>query len=289
MDGSTLAQFQFEVARDKGFFKDEGITATFQQLAGPLNTAQVVSGQINYALSNSSQLDPATAQGAPLRMLAVWGTKTTIDLVGAKGIDTLEKLRNGTISTPSASSQHEVWTKQILKDKGNGLLESIKFNHVNASSSSAQLALLQSGQIQGSVVSIDNVYHLGPDYPLIYDFASEASPFFTIGQGLATQLPYAQSHADQTRAVIRALTKAAEYMKTNEDGSWAFIGRIWNLQEPEARKVWKAMSVVWTTNPIPNQQQLDNSLALDKLASPDMANVSMDQYKANYLDFSYVK
>lgn len=289
MDGSTFSEYLFDVAQERGFLQQEGLTATFAQLAGNLNTSEVVNGQIDYALNTSTQTDPAIAGGAPLRTYAVWATRTTIDLVGRPGIDGLDKLRGATIVTPGPTSPHEVWSKQLLQQKGGGLLESVKFDHVNASTSSSQIAIMTSGQVTAGVFSIDNLFKLPPDYPLIYDFASESSPFISVGAGLVGLSPYVQSHPDQTRAVIRAMTKAANYMVTNEAGSAPFIAKIWALKDDQAAKVWKAMSIAWTGNPLPSEQQFQNSLELDKVANPKMANLTLDQYKANYFDFSYAQ
>lgn len=288
-DGSTLGQYLFEVAQNRGFFEQEGLTGTFSQLATNANTAEVVSGHISYTFNAGAQTDSAVAQGASLRTYAVWGVRTTIDLVGQPGLDSLDKLRGGTIVTPGPTTPHEVWTKQLLQQRSPDLLASVKFDHVNATASSSQIALLTSGQVTAGVFSIDNLFKLPANYPVIYDFASESSPFISIGQGLTAQPAYVQSHADQTKAVIRALSKAANYMTTNEAGSAPFIAKIWALNDAQASEVWKAMSIAWTGNPVPSEQQLENALSLDKVVIPKMANLTLDQYKANYFDFSYAQ
>lgn len=289
MDGSSFSQLLYEVAQNRGFFQREGLTATYQQLAGNLNTAQVISGDINYELGVASQVDPAIAEGAPLRWYGVWANKTTINLVGRPGVDTVQKLRDGTILTPGPNTPHEVWTKQLLRDTGGGLAESVKFDHVNSANSSGMIALLTSGQVAAAVLSVDSLFNVPSGYPLIYDFASPSTPFVSIGAALATRTAYAQSHPDQVKAVARALSGAAAYLVANQDGSLPFIEKIYGLKEGDAATVWKSLSAAFTSNPVPTEQQYANALNLDKIANPKMANLTLERYKADYFDLSYTK
>jgi len=80
------------VAKDAGFFQQEGLTVEMIVMAAAMNIKVLLSGDIQYATTVGSAV-VASVRGINVRTVMAFVDKPLLDLVGAPGINSIRELK----------------------------------------------------------------------------------------------------------------------------------------------------------------------------------------------------
>src|SRR5438067_932383 len=132
------------VAREKGFFGEEGLELESPVMGSNTALAGLVSGSVDYASAGSGVR--AAMQGAPVKAIMYYYNTTLFELVVAPEVQSIENLRGKALGTSSRGSTEEVTAGVLLRQTGLDPAQDVTFVVVPANS---QLQSLLAGSIQG--------------------------------------------------------------------------------------------------------------------------------------------
>jgi NitT/TauT family transport system substrate-binding protein len=210
------------VAREKGFFREEGLETESPVMGSNTALAGLVSGTVDYASAGSGVR--AAMQGAPVKAIMYYYNTTLFELVVAPEVQTVEDLRGKAVGTSSRGSTEEVTAGVMLRQAGLDPAQDVTFVVVPANS---QLQSLLAGSIQAmminpdlSAVAVQNglrvlktVQEVGRAMP---------APF----SGFVAADEAMQKHPEQVRAWLRANVKGIRFVRENPAEAAAIIARV---------------------------------------------------------------
>ena len=92
----SLAEIPFNVAKLKGFYREEGLDVDIILIRGALGVQALVGGSVDYS-SSSGSVVAAGVRGLGVRLLMVLSSKPQFDLVSRAEIRSIPQLKGKTI------------------------------------------------------------------------------------------------------------------------------------------------------------------------------------------------
>lgn len=208
------------VADKQGFFEDEGLDATvevFPTSATPL----VMSGQVDFGITATSQVDQQRSNNVPIKMVAGLDYVDGKDSSQAGGlvvqddsaIRSASDLAGKTVALPGVKNGPELVMRKWLNLKGVDP-STVKFVSLTLPD---QIAALKAGDVDAALEFEPFLAKSQQEgnRVLAYPYA-EATPDVT-GVVLFASDKYLQSHPDIAAKVVRALDKASAYANAHPD------------------------------------------------------------------------
>ena len=220
----TIAQFghvfvylPIYVAKNKGFFRDEGLDVTYVSTGGDEKTwAAVTSGSAQFGVADPTFVAIAREKGDDSGKIIA----SIIDGVPFWGVS---KKELGQINDPKGLNGYKIATYPAPSTNFALMRRLIKQYHLNSQiiqgAFGTLLAMLQNDQadiamVLEPTVSLSTVkqgYHVVFSYKNIYgDFALT---------GLSTTTAYIKAHPDICQKVVNALQRAYDFVYSNLDGA----------------------------------------------------------------------
>jgi len=147
MKGITSIGFWFGNA--KGFFSRAGITLTLVDVKDPIPA--LVSGDLDMAEANTSQVITACSRGAKIKMVSsLYRTRAGWLLVGGKGINSIAELKGKTVGIGTKGSGLDISVRETLVQNGLDPNKDVTLS-VNGRHQQAY-ASLESGQVAATII-----------------------------------------------------------------------------------------------------------------------------------------
>ena len=109
---STL-DMPFFVARERGFFREEGLDAELILMKANLTVPAMLGGSIDFGTATGTGVS-AAVNGADVRVVLALTDKPSFDLVALPSIKSVQELRGKRIGTSGVGSLTEILARQIL-------------------------------------------------------------------------------------------------------------------------------------------------------------------------------
>jgi ABC-type nitrate/sulfonate/bicarbonate transport system substrate-binding protein len=113
----SLAEIPFNVAKLKGFYREEGLDVDIILIRGALGVQALVGGSVDYS-SSSGSVVAAGVRGLGVRLLMVLSSKPQFDLVSRPEIRSIPQLKGKTIGISSRGGAVDLLTQLILTQNG---------------------------------------------------------------------------------------------------------------------------------------------------------------------------
>ena len=236
---------------EKGFFKEQGIDLQIKSsAAGDEGIKQVAAGQADFAFSGQPRHIMHVAKGMPLTHIATIFDHSMegIATMGKKGdIRTLADLKGKKIGHASTGTGFTMVALRAILEKHNIKPEEVTFVQVGNGIAQSLLS--------GRVDAVANV-QLTYEFPDIQRFNPDAA-VYTHGQAgipeYDSSIIVANSkklNADLVKRFVKALTKAANYVRDHSDEAWTiFANHKPELDTPTNKKSWELVVPHFTRNP----------------------------------------
>lgn len=196
------------IGLEKGYFADEGIDLVVEPGRGSATTA-VMLGEANYDIAhiNTTNAAVAISKGIPIKVIAVYQTKTASSFIGvadrvdlSSGVEAIKSYRIG--STPGGSDQLGLRIFRAL----NGLSES-DLNVVTMDGPSKQAALLSESidLISGDGFAYAAIIRSKGLEPVVFALSDYGVPL--LGFGYSVNTKFAAEHPDAVKGFLRAMKR----------------------------------------------------------------------------------
>jgi NitT/TauT family transport system substrate-binding protein len=217
---------------DKGIFKKYQLDVEPIDIFGPAKSQEAMTaGSIDFELGSGSELIYVAKGTKELAVASIVGPPTLVDLVVRKDspIKTVADLRGKTVSIISVGSLTEWLARELSRRQGWGS-DGIKVQAVG--SAAAQSAMLQTGQVDASIIEISSARILadkGEARRLIS--GRDIAPNF-ITHAIFASRAMIDTKPDVVKRFLAAWFETQTYMKTHKADGVAII--VKRLQIPES-------------------------------------------------------
>lgn len=256
---SGITSIEFFIAKDKGFFHDEGLEPELVQMAANTAIAAGITGDL-VGLSSIGSAIRAIQRGAPLRTVSVSLRRPLFWLISRPEYKSVKELKGKVLGIVTFSgSQHTAARKLIALG---GLDPDKDISTIQAGEEARQLQALVSNAIQASAISPPWVL-LGRDKYKMNILDSSIEKFASIQNGLAVSIKTLNERPDLVRKLLRAKGRAARYYEQNEREVSEMLARMWNTDVATALESYRMSKPAFTVTGIPTDDEIKEYLALD--------------------------
>ena len=265
---SGITSIEFFIAKEKGFFREEGLEPQLVQMSANAAIAAGITGDL-IGLSSIGSAIRAIQRGAPLKALSVTLRRPLFWLIARPEYKSVKDLKGKIMGIVTfGGSQHTAARKLIALG---GLDPEKDITAIQVGEEARQLQALATNAIQVSAISPPWVL-IGRDKFQMNILDSAIDKFASIQNGLAVHAKTLQEKPDLVKKILRAKAKAGRFFDQNEKEVSQMLAKMWNTDVPIALESYRMSKPAFTGSGIPSDEEIKEYLALDaqilKLAAP---------------------
>lgn len=275
----TITAMPFYVAKEHGFFQQEGLTADMVVMPASLNIKVLLAGDIQYAATIGSAV-AASIRGINVRTVMLFVDRPLQDLVAGTGIKSIAELRGKTVALSSRGGLQDIIMRRMLAQSK---IDPSQVTMVTIPGQMALIAAVKTGRVAAAL--------LNPPY----NFLAYREGLNNIGfsgdyvrlpsTGIATLGETLDKSPDQVRRLTRAIARARAFAKENKAKIMPTIKRALRIDDEELlSKIYDQHKLVETAD-----GRVDASLIADTIRDARQTEKIDKEIPANQVfDFSYL-
>jgi len=275
----TVTMLPLPVAKDRGFFQQEGLNVDFVLMPAALNIKVLLSGDIQYATTITAGV-VANIRGVNTRVIMCFVDRVLLDLVSTPEINSITDLKGKLLGISSRGGLHDVTMRRIFAQSG---MDPSQATFITVGGQGAMLASLQSKRIAAGLL---NPPHNFLAYREGLKHLGFAGNFVRIpSTGVVTMRETLERSPDQVRRMLRALARARAFAKENKPATVAILKRFVQLNDDElVGKIYDYHKRAETLD-----GRVDPALAADTIRDSLQAEAIAKEIPVNQVfDFSYL-
>jgi len=275
----TVTMLPLPVAKDRGFFQQEGLNVDFVLMPAALNIKVLLSGDIQYATTITAGV-VANIRGVNTRVIMCFVDRVLLDLVSTPEINSITDLKGKLLGISSRGGLHDVTMRRIFTQSG---MDPSQATFITVGGQGAMLASLQSKRIAAGLL---NPPHNFLAYREGLKNLGFAGNFVRIpSTGIVTMRETLERSPDQVRRMLRALARARAFAKENKAATVAILKRFVQLNDEElVAKIYDYHKRAETPD-----GRVDATLAADTIRDSLQAEAIAKEIPVNQVfDFSYL-
>jgi ABC-type nitrate/sulfonate/bicarbonate transport system substrate-binding protein len=275
----TVTMLPLPVAKDRGFFQQEGLNVDFVLMPAALNIKVLLSGDIQYATTITAGV-VANIRGVNTRVIMSFVDRVLLDLVAIPEIGSISDLKGKLLGISSRGGLHDVTMRRIFAQSG---MDPSQATFITVGGQGAMLASLQSKRIAAGLL---NPPHNFLAYREGLKNLAFAGNFVRIpSTGIVTMRETLERSPDQVRRMLRALARARAFTKENKAATVAILKRFVQLNDDElVGKIYDYHRRAETPD-----GRVDPALAADTIRDSLQAEAIAKEVPVNQVfDFSYL-
>jgi ABC-type nitrate/sulfonate/bicarbonate transport system substrate-binding protein len=207
----SSTQLPHYVGLKGGFFEEEGIRLTLQQMPTPAGIAAMMDGQVGYSTSGASIIR-AAASGRPVRLIAGGKNFPDWQLFVQPGINSVQDLRGKRLGVLQPTGAATLVTFDILANYG---VAKAEVEAINLQSTQGVFAGLVAKQVDGGLVSPPyTVYARREGLRFLLRSADEVQ---VLQGGLGTSVQRLRERPDEVEAMLRGLVRSTRAIFDNRE------------------------------------------------------------------------
>jgi ABC-type nitrate/sulfonate/bicarbonate transport system substrate-binding protein len=226
------------IAMDHGFFKQEGLDATWVELTGRALVTATLSGNADFAPIPSGGAQ-AALRGAKIKYVVGESLRSQWVIVVPKSITKVQDLRGKTLGygrqgaadyDEGAAVLRRAFKMEVGKD----------YKVISFQGESDRIAALINGDIQGALISIPHAVKAESAGMHILIRTGDYIP--RAGGAVWTMEKFVNDNPQTTKKFIRAIAKAVTYFRANKEGSVKTLKSYMGIKsDAEAGAVWEQL------------------------------------------------
>src|SRR5688500_14428842 len=145
----TITAMPFFVAKEHGFFQQEGLSAEMVVMPASLNIKVLLAGDIQYAATIGSAV-AAAIRGINVRTVMLFVDRPLQDLVGAPGINTLADLKGKVLAISSRGGLQDIIMRRILTQ---AKIDHSQVTTITIAGQTALITALKTGSVAAALLN----------------------------------------------------------------------------------------------------------------------------------------
>jgi ABC-type nitrate/sulfonate/bicarbonate transport system substrate-binding protein len=275
----TITAMPFFVAKEHGFFKQEGLNGEMVVMPAALNIRVLLAGDIQYAATIGSAV-AAAIRGINVRTVMLFVDRPLQDLVGGAGIKSIPDLRGKVVALSSRGGLQDIIMRRML---AKAKIDSTQITMVTIAGQTALIAAVKTGRVAAAL--------LNPPY----NFLAYREGLNNLGfsgdfvrlpsTGIATLGENLERNPDQVRRLTRAIARARAFARDNKAKVMPTLKRALRIDDEELlSKIYDQHKLVETAD-----GRVDDGLVADTIRDARQTEKIEKEISANQVfDFSYL-
>jgi len=257
MSSTGMPSIQLFIAREKGYFREEGFEPQLIRMSANAAIAAGVAGELD-ALGSVGSAVRGIMRGVPLRVISVDLRRPIFWLVSRGEFRTAKELKGKTLGIATINgSQHSAVRKMLAL---HGVDSDKELTFVQVGDEASQLQALVSNSIQVAGLTPPYVF-LGRDKFKMNVLESAIDKFPSIQQGIGVQVKTLQEQPDWLRRLLRVKAKATRFFHENEKETAEILARVWKSDLATAAEWYRRCKPAFTPSGIPTDDEIKEFLA----------------------------
>ena len=224
----SLAEIPFNVAKLKGFYREEGLDVDIILIRGALGVQALVGGSVDYSSSSGSVI-AAGVRGLGVRLLMVLSSRPQFDLVSRPEIRSIQQLKGKTIGISSRGGAVDLLTQLILTQ--NGITPHKDATLLVIGSQEEMMIALKTGLISAALLTAPRHLMLYRDGFTELAYAGDYMSTYPTGGVGATEEKIKKEPAE-VLAVVKASLKGLQYYKRNRAETIDILSKHLGIKDP---------------------------------------------------------
>lgn len=282
--GSTLAPTPVWVAREKGFFKKQGIDAEVISVnSGVIALQALLARELELAVISVPSLVTSRLGGADTTMIATVVPYFMDQIVTLPTITSPEQLKGKTGGVNRQGTSSDLGLRHALRRVGVDPGKDVKI--IGVGGNPERLAALSRGLIQFSLMGEPFTREAEKaGFKVLVDIGSLKIPFHT--NGILTTESIIRARRPLVAKFTRAMSEAIHYIKTDKEGAKAIISKNLKVTDSESlERAYKSYAPVFRELPYPDPEGVKTFL--DDLALSNSKAATADP--KSFVDMSFVE
>ena len=213
---STL-DMPFIIARDRGFFREEGVEVEFIFMKAIQAVQAMLAGGVDFGTATGTGIS-AAVNGADVRVVFALTDKPSFDLIAAPGITAVQQLAGKKIGISAPGSLTEILARQILLANK---VPPDKVTMLPLGTSDVTFVALKAGTIDATMLQVPQTFIAQDDG--FRKIASGADYYRAVQGGLTTTQAVIAGRPELVTKVIRATQKALRLIRNDKRFAIEFI------------------------------------------------------------------
>jgi NitT/TauT family transport system substrate-binding protein len=211
------------IAKDNGIFQKRGLNVEVIFIGGPVGTAALAAGELDYSASTDSGL-PAAVQGVPIKAVLFAMKGPPFYLISQPGLKKIDELAGKKVGLSRLGTSPHYASRRIFKKFG---FDPEKITYIQAGSNMNRVIALTNGSLDASMLSL-------PTARIMIDkgFTQLASPRdigYVPHAGLIARNAIIEKNREQVKRMIASLVEAMEFMANDKPKAADYIANKWKL------------------------------------------------------------
>jgi ABC-type nitrate/sulfonate/bicarbonate transport system substrate-binding protein len=257
MSSTGMPSIQLFIAREKGFFREEGFEPQLIRMSANAAIAAGVAGELD-ALGSVGSAVRGIMRGVPLRVISVDLRRPIFWLVSRGEFRSAKELKGKVLGIVTINGSQHSAVRKMLAIHGVDSDKELTFSQVG--DEATQLQALVSNSIQVAGLTPPYVF-MAHDKFKMNVLESSIDKFASIQQGIGVQIKTLQEQPDWLRRLLRVKAKATRFFHENEKETAAILARIWKSDLATATEWYRRCKPAFTQNGIPADDEIKEFLA----------------------------
>lgn len=230
----TPAATTFVVARDRGYYREEGLDVQLIVMPSVVGTQALIGGNVRFSTVGGAGLLPIL-RGAPLRFLFATFNRPMFWLYAKSDIRSVKDLKGKKVGVSSFGSGPDSLLRDLLKKHG---LEGGREVAILAmGAGTARFYALQAGSVDAAMLSIPaNFMAQGAGYRELVSFIDQE--WVELQGSVVVTEQLLASDPTQVEKFIRATLKGFFYFRDQRSETTAILARFLRMPEDAAAKIY---------------------------------------------------
>jgi len=213
----SILDMPYVIARDRGFFREEGLEAEFVFMKAIQTVQTMLAGGVDFGTATGTAIS-AAVNGADVRVVFALTDKPSFDMIAQPNVTNVQQMRGKKLGISAPGSLTEILARQIL------LVNKIPLDQVTMLSlgtSDVTYVALKAGTIDATMLQVpQNLISQEEGYRKI---ASGADVYRAVQGGLTTTKTVLSERPEVVTRVIRATQKALRLIRNDKKFAVEFI------------------------------------------------------------------
>lgn len=268
--GPSITFLPAEVARHRGFFREQNLDVKLLLTRTEVDRAALASGNLHYTLRAGSTFVSA-ARGLPVRIVFLGTTKPFWGLVVRPEIQSVSELKGKSMGVPGLLGSQQISAKFIVKQGGLDPDRDIIYRIVDTGT---RIGGMLSGSIDSAMMDYGEAFRAKKmGLKLLINAADYHG---LLAGGLGVNSGRLRDHPDQVRRVIRAMLQALRYLRENPEGTQQIMMSWLKLDREMATDIYQMAINNYTRNGMVEEAML-HSLVTTMLAEAGIKGIAPSQ------------
>jgi NitT/TauT family transport system substrate-binding protein len=246
----------FVVARDRGYFREEGLDVQLIVMPSAVGTQALIGGNVKFSTVGGAGLLP-TLRGAPIRFLFTTFNRPMFWLYAKSDIRTVEALRGKKVGVSSLGSGPDSLLRDLLNKHGLEGGRDVVILPMGAGT--ARFHALQAGSVDAAMLSIpSNFMASETGYRELVSFIDQE--WVELQGSVLTHQQVLASEPLLVEKFIRASLKGFRYFRDQRAGTVAILARFMRMREDAVAKIYDVVRPGLTQDGIVSEELQRRSL-----------------------------